>query len=445
MRARFLNFWYELRASYWFIPSVMLLGTFGLSTLTLHLDRTIDFADLNLPFLYLTQADGGKTLLGTVAGSMLSVASLTFSIVMVVLTMASSQFGPRLIENFMRDRGNQFVLGSFLSTFLYCLLILREVRGGGDVDIGVFVPQLSISVSLVLAVFNLGAFIYFVHNTTESIQAANVLGKVNDALTRKIVAAYPEKMLFPESVGLSPSEVTEEAELPPAFERERAVLYASKGGYLRTIDDERLLDIAKEQNIIVKLLLTPGSYVMRGGPLMEVYPGTALRECYKQLENQCVLGNSRTQAQDLEFLFDQLLEVALRALSPGINDPLTATRCIDRIGDNLNLLASRDLPSPYRFDEAGTLRLVFPVLSIKDLVQHLFGPIRAYGAADYLTLNHLLDTLKKMSRLTHDPVYRQVLFDEAKRVRDEAESKLSKADYNELLETYDELREIVPV
>ena len=445
MRARLLNVLSELRASYWFIPTLMLLGTFGLSSLTLYLDRSVNFADLKLPLLYLTQADGGKTLLGTVAGSMLSVASLTFSIVMVVLTMASSQFGPRLIENFMRDRANQFVLGSFLATFLYCLLVLREVRGGGDVDIGVFVPQLSISVSLVLAVFNLGAFIYFIHNTTESIQVANVLGKVSDALTRKIVDTYPEKTVFPESVGLGPGEVEDEPKLPPAFERQKATLYASKGGYLRTIDDERLLEVAKKQKIVVRLLSTPGSYVMRGGPLLEVYPGTALKTCEKQLENQCILGYSRTQAQDLEFLFDQLLEVALRALSPGINDPLTATRCIDRIGDNLNLLASRDLPSPYRFDEAGELRLVIPVLETRALVEHLFGPIRAYGAADYLTLNHLLITLKKMSRLTHDPVYRQALFDEAERVRDEAETKLSRTDYATLLETYDEVREIVPV
>ena len=445
VRARLLNFLSQVRASYWFIPSIMLLGTFGLSSLTLSLDRNLNFIDLNLPLLYLTQADGGKTLLGTVAGSMLSVASLTFSIVMVVLTMASSQFGPRLIENFMRDRANQFVLGSFLATFLYCLLVLREVRGGGDVDVGVFVPQLSISVSLILAVFNLGAFIYFIHNTTENIQVANVLGKVSDALTRKIVDTYPEKAVFPESVGLGPGEVEDDADLPPAFERKKATLYASKGGYLRTIDDERLLAVAKEQEVTVRLLITPGSYVMRGGPLMEVYPGSALKACGEQLENQCVLGYSRTQSQDLEFLFDQLLEVALRALSPGINDPLTATRCLDRIGDNLNLLASRDLPSPYRFDESGALRLVIPVLDIEDLVRHLFGPIRAYGAADYLTLNHLLETLRKMSRLTHDPVYRQVLFDEARRVRDEAETKLSEADYARLLEGYDAVREVVPV
>ena len=442
MRARLRNLLARIRSSYWFIPSLMLLGTFGLSLLTLYLDRRIAFSNLEfpLPFIYLTQPDGAKTLLGTVAGSMLSVASLTFSILMVVLTMASSQFGPRLIDNFMRDRSNQFVLGSFISTFLYCLLILRVVRGGGDVDVGIFVPQLSVTVSLVLAIFNLGAFIYFIHNTTENIQVTNVLARISDALTHKILESYPENFLFPDSIGLGLADVEGDAELPPDFERRKAVLYAPRGGYLRTVDDEKLLEIARERDLVIRLLPTPGAFVMRGGTLAEVYPGTKLKTCREALESQFVLGDSRTQAQDLEFLFDQLLELALRALSPGVNDPITATQCIDRIGDNLNLLVGRDLPSPYRFDEAETLRLVIPVVDPNALVEHLFGPMRSYAAADYLTLDHLLVTFKRISSLTHDPTFRQALFNEAERIRDEAEPKLSKADYDRLLATYNELR-----
>ena len=129
VRAHLRNFVSELRSSYWFIPSLMILGAFLLSSLTIALDERINFAGLKLPLIYLSQPEGAKTMLGTVAGSMLSVASLTFSIVMVVLTMASSQFGPRLLSNFMRDRGNQFVLGGFLGSFLYSLLVFADGAG----------------------------------------------------------------------------------------------------------------------------------------------------------------------------------------------------------------------------------------------------------------------------------------------------------------------------
>jgi len=419
----------------------MLVGALILSSLTVYFDERVNFAGLSLPLVFLSQPDGARALLSTVAGSMLSVASLTFSIVMVVLTMASSQFGPRLLSNFMRDRGNQFVLGSFTSTFLYCLLVLRTVRGGGDVlDSAAFVPQLSVTVALALAVINLAAFVYFIHHTTENIQASTIISRVADTLAHKIKKNFEERAVFPETVGQDVADVEGAGNLPAAFAEQSAVLSSGKGGYLRTIDDEGLLRAAKEEKLILKLLHSPGSYIMHGGPLLEVYPGSALEDSRERLEHKFALGNHRTPDQDLEFLFDQLLEIALRALSPGVNDPITAMRCIDRIGDNLTLLASRDLPSPYRFDEEGELRLVIPVVDPPALVGRLFGPIRSYGAADYMTLNHLMNVLNEMSRLTDDPVFRQALFDEADLVKDQAKDELAQADYVRLLGTHSDLR-----
>lgn len=446
MRVRLLNLASRIRSSYWFIPSLMLLGAVALSSLTIYLDERFDFTALKLPFIYLSQTSGARALLSTVAGSMLSVASLTFSIVMVVLTMASSQFGPRLLGNFMRDRGNQFVLGTFISTFLYCLLVLRTVRGGGDVlDAAVFVPQLSVTVALVLAVVNLGAFIFFIHHTTEGIQAANVIAGVSSALSKKITKDYAERTLFPETVGQSPESADGEATLPPNFDSVAAVLPSVAAGYLRAIDHEGLIRVANDEGLVLKLLRTPGAFVMRGGPLLAVHPASALKKCRERLENKFALGSHRTPEQDLEFLFAQLLEVALRALSPGVNDPVTALMCIDRIGDNLGLLARRDLPSPHRFDDAGALRLVVPVIDPSTLVATLFGPIRSYGAADYMTLNHVLFTLSEMVQLTDSSVFRQALFDEAERVKASAKPELSKADYAKLIKDYNDVRGTVTV
>ena len=416
----------------------MLLGAYLLALLTVSLDGRFDFSSLELSIIYLSQPDGARSLLSTVAGSMLSVASLTFSIVMVVLTMASSQFGPRLLGNFMRDRGNQFVLGSFISTFLYCLLVLRTVRGEGA-EASLFVPQLSVTVALALAVVNLGAFIYFIHHTAENIQVATILAKVSGALTRKITDEFSDKTVFPEEVGESP-EVEGEAELPAAFSRQKAIFHSAGGGYLSTVDEEGLLRVAKEENLVLKLLRSPGAYIRHGGPLLAVYPGSVLTACQERLKNKVALDNHRTPDQDLEFLFDQLLEVALRALSPGVNDPITAMRCIDRIGDNLSLLASRELPSPYRFDENGELRLIIPVVDAAALVKRLFGPIRSYAAADYMTLSHLIHTLGEMSQATSDSVFRQALFEEADLVTNQAEAQLATEDYQRLLEVHSDVR-----
>ncbi len=443
MHVRTINFFSELRESYWFVPTLMIVGAFLLANLTLALDERINFASLSLPLIYLSQPEGAKTMLGTVAGSMLSVASLTFSIVMVVLTMASSQFGPRLLSNFMRDRGNQFVLGSFLASFLYSLLVLRTVRGSGDfIQSAAFVPQLSLTVAVALAVVNLGAFVYFIHHTAESVQVTNILARVSHTLTHKIMATYDENKLFPVMVGQGRDEAETDpaTRLPHDFTDKQKLLFSSRGGYLRIIDDDGLLRLAREHDLVLRLLQQPGDYVLRGGPLAEVYLGEKVEHLQEELERVFVLGAGRTQRQDLDFLFDQLLEVALRALSPGINDPFTAMMCVDRIADNLALLARRELPPPYRYDDDGALRVIVPVVDPTTLLPNLFGPIRSYGKSDVMTLEHLLKALQKMLQNVDTPGFRACVRAEAERIKKEGEAALSAADYARLLESYEETR-----
>ena len=441
MRARLLDIVAEIRSSYWFVPSLMAVGAFLLFNLMTYLDERIPYELLSsIPFVYINQPDGAKTLLGTVAGSMITVAGVTFSIVMVVLTMASSQFGPRLLRNFMRDRGNQLVLGTFVATFLYCLLVLRTVRAEGDAfDTPLFVPHLSITVAVLLTLINLGMFIYFIHHTAESIQVSNVIAKVNHALGKKIMYLYPDRTLFPEHVGTG----REEERLPEDFEAGKAVLHSKKGGYLRGIDKDGLLEMTEEHGLVVKLLRHPGAYVMGDEPLAEVYPGVKLAEVEDDLRNRFALGSHRTQTQDLGFMFDQLLEVALRALSPGVNDPFTAIMCIDRIADNLLLLATCDLPSPYRYDEEGTLRVVAPVLEPEPLLEHLFGPLRNYGKGDYMTLHHILGVLGRMGHLTNNAHFRGQVLRELERLKATAKDGLLDVDYARFAEAYEEIQACV--
>lgn len=446
MRLRLFNLLDAVRSSYWFIPALMALGAFLLSLATLALDRQLSAAPLSgVPFVYLTQPAGARSFLGTVASSLLGVAGVSFSILMVVLPMASGQFGPRLLSNFMRDRGNQVVLGTFTATFLYCLLVLRTVRGEGSlVEADAFVPQLSLAVALLLTLWNLGTFIYFIHHTAESIQVAHLLARVNGALRERIVGRYPEA-LFPAMLGRGPEAAPAAPALPRDFEAFRRRLTARRGAYLRALDEARLMRLAERENLVIVLRVRPGDFVLESGTLAEVYPGIRLEPLAGELHGCFVFGSSRSEAQDLSFLFEQLLEVALRALSPGVNDPITALRCCDRIADQLALLARRERPSPYRFGADGALRVIAPVLEPEELVPHLFGPLRAYGQHDAMTLAHLLRSLGRMGELVPDEDFRRALREEAERVRETAQAGLSASDYARCLEAFRALeRQLAP-
>ncbi len=438
MRLRLLNLFDAIGSSYWFIPSLMALGAFLLSLVTLMLDGRLGAELLSrLPFVYLSQPAGARAFLSTVAGSMLGVAGVTFSILMVVLPMASGQFGPRLLSNFMRDRGIQTVLGAFIATFVYCLLVLRTVRGeSSTLEADAFVPQLSLAVALLLTAFNLGMFIYFIHHTAESIQVAHLLERVNHKLRERILHDFPEPV-FPASLGLGPQDAQAIPALPRDFKASRRPLLAKRGSYLRTIDEDELMRWAEDENLLVELRCQPGDFVMQDAALAYVYPGLKLERLEDELRRCFAFGPSRTPTQDLVFLFEQFLEVALRALSPGINDPITAMRCTDRITDNLSLLARRERPSPYRYGESGRLRLIAPRLEPCDLVPHLFGPIRNYGKEDFMTLSYLLKKLSSMGDLVSDESFRRALQTEAERVREQAEGGLAKTDYARLVEHYE--------
>ncbi len=432
MPTRLLGWLDRLRSSYWFLPSLMAVGALLLSFATLALDASLGPA--RLPLLSslggMNRPDGARALLSTVAGSLITVAGVVFSMTLVGLSLASQQFGPRLVGNFMRDRGNQLVLGTFVATFLYCLMVLRTVRSA-DVTAGTaaFVPHTSVAVALVLTLTSLGVLIYFIHHTAESIQVSYVLARVGRALTQQILA-------FPEGANEGAPEgspVTDAPpELPEGFSAEAVTLRAQRAGYVQAIDLAGLVALAQEHDAVVRLHHPPGSFLMLDGPLADVFPEQASEALAGRIEGSYVLGAVRTPQQDPYFLFDQLLEVAVRALSPGINDPFTAISCIDRMAESLNLLARRRLPSTFLTDDEGALRLVVPRPEIGELVEHLFGELRAHGAADPMVARHLALTLRRMQASTSEPELRHVADLEVGRLLESAVGVLSASDYEGL-------------
>ena len=437
--AKLLNLLGRVRSNYWFVPTLMAVLSVVLSSVMIMVDSRVDREFVgSLTWIYLNQPEGARALLSTVAGSMITVAGVTFSIVIVALSLASSQFGPRLLGNFMRDTGNQVVLGTFVATFVYCLLILRTVRSAEEQG-AVFVPHLSVALAVVLAALSIGVFIYFIHHTAESIQVSNIIARVANDLEARIKKQYDERPLFPDTLGRTrPGQVPE----PPPDPENAAVVPSPGSGYLQTVDEDALLELAENHDIVLGLVAPPGHFFFKGSPLLWVWPETTRDpKLFKVLQQHIALGVDRNPSQDLDFLFDQLVEVGLRALSPGVNDPFTAMMCIDRIAQGLYLLSGRDLPSRYRFDETGTLRAVVPVLEPTKLVEDTLGPLWRYGADSLLVSTHLLRKIGTLASLIHEPRLRTALLREAERVRACACEKLLEADQEMLVSVYDETME----
>jgi uncharacterized membrane protein len=398
LTALLLKYWEALRSSFWFVPAAMAGLAVALAQGAVALDRVIPDEWLErLGWSYSGTAEGARLLLSTVAGSMIAVAGTVFSMTLVVLSLASSQLGPRLLRNFMRDTSNQVVLGSFVATFVYCLLVLRTIRGA---DGAAFVPSLAVSIGVLLAMVSMGVLIYFIHHISVSIQADVVVARVSKELHEGIARLFPGELGQPEP---ETSARTRAADLPAGFAREAGPVGAPDDGYLRWVDADALMALAGKHDLLLRLDVRPGHYLVKGQAMVKVWPAARITDALvKELHAAFVLGNQRTATQDVEFSISQLVEIAVRALSPGINDPFTALSCIDRVGSALCRLARREMPSPQRFDDEGRLRLVAPGATFAEILDAAVDPIRQSARSNPAVAIRLLDAIAQIAgRMQH--------------------------------------------
>jgi len=393
LKALLLRYWDRLRSSFWFVPAAMACSAVALAVCAVAVDRAVGEDWLQrLGWSYSGGAEGASLLLGTVAGSMIAIAGTVFSMTLVALSFASSQLGPRLLRNFMRDTANQLVLGTFVATFVYCLLVLRTIRRADEVA---FVPHLSVSIGVLLAMVSIGVLIYFIHHVSVSIQADEVVARVGRELDDGI------DKLFPGHLGQAGSDVSKnpgESDLPARFACEARPVGALEDGYLQRIDADALMALASQEDLLLRLERRPGHYLVKGQAMVMVWPGDRVTESLVERMNAAfLLGNQRTAAQDVEFSFQQLVEIAVRALSPGINDPFTAIACVDRLGSGLCRLARRDVPSTLRFDREGRLRLVAPGSSFAGIVDTAFNQIRQCARANPAVAIRMLDAIAQVA------------------------------------------------
>jgi uncharacterized membrane protein len=438
VRLRLRAFWFRLRESYWFVPALMAAVAVAFANVTIIVDDVLGERGVHgLVWVYAGGPEGARAVLSTVAGSMITVTALVFSITMVALSFASSQLGPRLLVNFIRDTGNQVVLGTFVATFLYCLLVLRTVRAGPDTA---FVPHLSVTVAVTLAIGSLGVLVYFIHHVAVGIQADAVIATV----ARELEDAIDH--LFPEMLGEGPPEpMRPAADLPVDFEGTARSVAATDTGYIRAIDTEGLMRLATEHNLVIRLLRRPGHFITRGIHVARVLPEGELGDAVAQAIGRVfILGDRRTLEQDVEFAVNQLVEVALRALSPGVNDPFTALTCVDRLGAALCRLAARTIPSRYRYDEQGALRVVTGEVTFAGVVDAAFDQIRQAARANVAVTLRLLETITVVLEAVRRPGDGEALLRQAAMVYRSGEAISESEDRAAIEERYQRLRKLLP-
>ncbi len=417
MRSSLRAIWLSVKASYWFIPSLLTLAAFLLALTTIHLDRlrgsewltTFSWFDGSRP-------EGARAQLTVISSAMIAISSTVFAITIAAVAYASGNYGPRLLTNFMNDRGNQFSLGVFIATFVYNLTVLRVVRNPQDTPapdesgteaLTAFVPQLSMLVSAASAVVAVAVLVYFLHHIPASIRIDTVLGGIGRRLIRDI------DRRFPLNGGSS------EPEEPTSG----APIAARSIGYVEIIDFAELDEIARKHELTIALRVRTGDFIHPHVPVVEVSKKTG-EDLQKRILDCFSLGESRTPTQDLEFLIDELVEIALRALSPGINDPFTAITSMHWMGAALAKLADRDLREGPEQESYENTR-VQPVADDFDhFVRRSFGALRASAATNPLAAKNFLTALSHASIGATSRERRVVLRREAETLVQQAELEL---------------------
>lgn len=393
----------KLRASAWTTPAIYVFFAIIFANLGLFLDRHyLAIVFEHFDFLKIASVADARALVGTIATSMLAVAGVSFSSIMVTMTLASQQFGPRILRNFLKDSTSQRTLGVLIGTFVYCLLIMRGIRSYDGVT---FVPQFSTLMAVAFAIISLGVFIHFIHHILNDIQAESVVADAYRGLEETIHNQFPEPG----------SGETEHPTLPTDTESWSVI--ANMTGYVQAIDYTALATTAKAHDALLVLETRPGAFISDHKSIVKVIDGpsfeNASQEFIKKIQSSFLAGPVRTPEQDYEHGVRQLVEVALRSLSPGVNDPFTAMDALDYLGAALQEAFQRPLPESAFRDDDGNLRLLTKPSSHTALVEAAFNQIRQSSVEKCDVSCRLLEVLTAIAQTAKTEEQQEALLQQA--------------------------------
>ena len=416
---KFRQLWSNLRSSFWFVPSLIVLFSIALAVALIEADSVVrDLLPAQWSRLFGAGAEGARGMMSTIAGSMMTVVGVTFSMILVVLALASSQYTSRILRNFMRSGVTQIVLGIFAGIFTYCLLVLRTIRSG---DEGAFVPDLAVFFGFVLALGGVGALMFFIHHIASSIQAASIIASV----AQETIAAIDR--LLPERRGEGPTEDDDDQTLRPLTERNWCTVPAKESGYIQSVNDAAILRLARDRKHIVWMEHGIGDFVVQNTTLaafsMEDPPD---EDMIAALQATFSISSHRLVEQDAAFGIRQIVDVALRALSPGINDTTTAVMCVDYLTAILARIAPRQIPSSRRYEE-GELRVIAKGPSFESLLAESFDQIRGSANSNVAVMLRMLSALQTVASLTAIPGRRRALRDQVQWIAELAERTIESA------------------
>ena len=393
------------RTTLWIVPTLLVAASIVLFIATIAFDHHVYAARLTLPnWLQAGDADAGRQVLIAIAAAVITVAGVVFSITILALTLASQQFGPRMMRHFIRDVGSQVTLGVFVATFVYAVLVLASITNGPR---GGFVPHVSITLAEALSLVDVGVLIYFIHHIAKMIQLPEVIASIARDLHGAIVSEFPTR------VASEPEPHDDEGRpvdwLLEALERSGESVAATSSGYLQHVGYAQLVEIAAHNDAVIRLTHRPGHFVVEGRPLAEVWPRPAAPRVAAALDRAHALGPHRTLLQDPVFAIDQLVEIAIRALSPAVNDTFTALTCIDWLSAGLSELSQRSLTEGVYRDRNRRIRLISSDPSYSRMVNRAFDKIRQCAGGMPAVLIRLLDAITAVTGATVEPQQRQVL------------------------------------
>ena len=390
----------RIGSSYWFFPGLFLVGGIALAYGAVLFDLYgPEIVAMQLFWPQLTEPSAARMFLSTVASSTITVAGVAFSITIAAFANATTHYGPRLIANFMRDRGNQISLGIFIATFVYCLIVLNVVRGDTD-GYDPFVPDAAMAGSMILVSLSTCTLIYYFHHIPEMLNVSQMIASIGRSLHASIDTLYPDEIGDEVEDREKGGALFEDDDAQPGFFE----IGSTVAGYVQHVDGDQLLTVADDRACFIKLKLRPGDFVHEGECLALYRPADVRHqdigdEVKDLIRASVVIDVQRSPMQDLQFLFDQLTEVAIRALSPGVNDPTTAINCIHWIDSGLRKLVTRDFPPSLRQTENGDPRLLLPARDFNEMLDETCRKIMPFAATNGETARALLEMLAVVGKL----------------------------------------------
>jgi uncharacterized membrane protein len=405
-----------MKVSFWFAPVVMSVAAVLLAWFMYRIDSQIPNEALQDSRIILSGTPGEmRTALLSMAGIILATAGVVFTLLTLPLSTVAAQYGSRLLRVFLGDRTTQLVLGTFVATFVYCVAAALSIL---PTQVEPNEPQITTTVGLLLMLAAFSSLILLVQHISTMLQAPNIAAAAGAELRDVVLAEMPEQVMSGEGCA-DGSEIP----LVAMDEKEAYPVRVKQVGYIQYIDPQFILTLAREHSLVIRLLRKPGHMVWRDARVALVWPAARVNEeLDHQICNAFRIGNGRTPTQDVAYAVNQLVEMAVRAMSPAINDPFTAMTCLDHIGEGLALFIQQGEKKPCYYDQDNKLRLIMEPVTLSELLNNAFDMLRHASCDNASVLLHMLEVIDTLGRLTGSPTAHQELLRHASLIQDESQA-----------------------